>query len=113
MTSRTGSKVRKMSESAAWQLGVNFAICLLIETERALDEMALDSSCRDGRPQNNVVLRYFKRLRAFNDPRVETAFSAVLTEHIAGATSGCVLDTKHIRRQARRRIATTAEIPGA
>jgi hypothetical protein len=56
------------------------------------DSFVLESSCRDGDPQNNVFLRFLDRLRQSGDRDAEVAFSKIITDMIGSALEGCIPD---------------------
>jgi hypothetical protein len=72
------------TDARAWREGVNRAQTLLDEAhEIGLCETGLEPNHRDGRPQKNIVARHLAELRELNDPRVDAAFGAVLSDFIA------------------------------
>lgn len=100
------SKPERLSGRQAWRKGADLALELLENAANALDEMALDDDRRDGRPQHNIMLNYLRRIRVLNDPRIDAAFCAVLTDYIAGGESGGTPDVNFLRKLSQRPIAT-------
>ncbi len=73
-----------LTDARAWREGVNRAQTLLDEAHAiGLGETGLEPNHRDGRPQKNIMARHLAELRALNDPRVDAAFGAVLSDFIA------------------------------
>src|SRR5688572_12756780 len=92
----------------AWRQGVQLAI-EMIEACDDSDEMVLNSDCRNGRPQRNVVAGYLTTLCQLGDPRVTAAFGAVLTDYIASGEDGGVPDLAFLERLARQPVATEVQ----
>ena len=68
--------------------GRRLAVDMLVEMRRlGFDELAINGAdeCREGRPQNDVLVRYLRTVRSH--PEVEAGFLAVLTDVIGDAAA--------------------------
>jgi hypothetical protein len=69
--------------------GRRLAVNMLVEMrDLGADELVIDRAdeYRDGRPQNDVLVRYLRTAR--EQPRVEAGFLAVLTDVLGSAVEG-------------------------
>lgn len=97
-----------------WRQGAELAIAMLEQAEQCgTDEcFELDSTNRNGAPQRNLVLEYFRRIRSLNDPRAEEAFCSMLTYYIGACAGGGIPDLETLDPYVRRPIETVTTLAG-
>ena len=96
-----GCKFEEISPQA-WRQGADLAIELLEEIN--IDQVTLEDSVRDGRPQDNAVYRFMCKARQGGEPQL-MAFCAVLSEYVGSAADGSCLDVSFVAKLARRPVA--------
>jgi hypothetical protein len=96
---RPGAKFEDIPADA-WARGSALAVEMLAETD--MDEMTLTDKFRDGRPQNNLLYRYLLRLREIGDAQIEAAFCSVITEYVASARDGSLVDIEWLADEVRK-----------
>jgi hypothetical protein len=106
MAKSDSSTISERSQS--WRNGVRLALDLLDEaSDLGLDELAIEDDCRDGRAQNNVMLRYLDKLRALEDRNADAAFCAVLSDYL-GTYADSYFGRANLERMTSEPIASAA-----
>lgn len=104
MSPADGAATPSADDLLAWRRGVTFAVYLLRGARGQSDEACLDPRVRNQRPQLNLVRDTLDQLRAINDPRVEEAFGAVMSDFITSCIDGGIPDVALLQRLARNPI---------